>query len=152
MPLRQSEAMLIQRGFDSHDGGQNGKDCGAAHLDRATVAMVHARVAGAGRAHGGRLLRHATHWLGMTQHRPGEWPELKQKKQRCEHLHSSIVALAPRLDKAEGDGKHRPRLTSLALHTNKPCGENRCRAWPYEVERTGIEPATPCLQSRCSPS
>jgi len=79
--------MLIQRGLDSHDGGQYGKDCGAAHLDGAAVAVVHARVAAAGRAHGGRLLRHATHWLGMTQQGSGEWPELKQKKQRRECLH-----------------------------------------------------------------
>ncbi len=105
MPLRQNEGMLAQRGLDSHDGGQNGEDCGAAHLDGAAVAMVHARMATAGRAHGGRLLRHATHWLVMTQHRPGEWPELKQKKQRCEYLHRSIVALAQRLDKAGGDGQ-----------------------------------------------
>ena len=97
--------MLIQRGLNSHDGGQNGEGCGAAHLDGAAIAMVHARVAAPGRAHGGRLLRHATHWLGMTQHRPGEWPELKQKKQRCEYLHSSIVALAQRRDKATGDGQ-----------------------------------------------
>jgi hypothetical protein len=92
--------MLTQRGFDSHDGGQNGEDCGAAHLDSATVAMGHAAVGAAGRRHGSRVLRHAAHWLGMTQHRSGKWPELKQKKQRCEHLHSSIVALAQWLDKA----------------------------------------------------
>jgi hypothetical protein len=100
VPLRQNEAMLIQRGLDSYDSGKNGEDCGAAHLDGAAVAMVHARMATAGRAHGGRLLGPATHWLGTTQHRPGEWPELKQKKQRCEYLHSSIVPLAQRLDKA----------------------------------------------------
>jgi len=64
--------------------------------------MVHARVATAGRAHGGRLLRHATHWLGMTQHRPGEWPELKQKKQRREWLHASIVAPPRQRDKHRG--------------------------------------------------
>ncbi len=27
-----------------------------------------------------------------------------------------------------------------------------CEGMTYEVERTGIEPVTPCLQSRCSPS
>jgi hypothetical protein len=79
--------MLTRRGIDSHDGGQNGDDCGAAHLEGAAVAMVHACVAATGRAHGSRLLRHATHWLGMTQHRPGEWPELKQQEQRRECLH-----------------------------------------------------------------
>ena len=103
MPLRQNEGVLTRRGFDSHGGGQNGKGCGAAHLDGAAVAMVHARVATAGRAHGGRLLRHATHWLGMTQHRPGEWPELEQKKQRCEHPHCSIVAFAQPVNKARRD-------------------------------------------------
>ena len=85
--MRQNEGMLTQRGLDSHDGGQNGGDCGAAHLEGAAVAMVHARVAATGRAHGGRLLRHATHGLGMTQHRPGKWPELKQQEQRRECLH-----------------------------------------------------------------
>ena len=99
MPLRQNEGMLAQRRLNSRDGGQDGEDCGAAHLDGPAVAMVHPRVATAGRAHGGRLLRHTTHWPGMTQRRPGEWPELKQKKQRREHPHGSIVALALRRDK-----------------------------------------------------
>ena len=97
---RKRKAVLLVRRLEARHGGNDGDDCGAAHLDGAAVAMVHARVATAGRAHGGRLLRHAAHRLGMTQHRPGEWPELKQKKQRCEHLHSSILALAQRLDKA----------------------------------------------------
>jgi hypothetical protein len=76
--------MLTQRRLDSYDGRQNREDRGAAHLDSATVVMGHARVATAGRAHGGRLLRHATHWLRMTQHGPGKRSELKQQEQRRE--------------------------------------------------------------------
>jgi hypothetical protein len=91
--------MLTQRGLDLHDGGQNGEDCRAAYLDSATVAMGHARVA-AGAGHGGGVLRHAAHWLRMTEHGSGQWPELKQEEQRRERLHHSIVALARRLDKA----------------------------------------------------
>ena len=64
--------------------------------------MVHTRVTAAGGGHGGGVLRHATTRLGMTQHRPGEWPELKQKKQRREWLHNSIVALARQRDKHWG--------------------------------------------------
>jgi hypothetical protein len=78
--------MLIQRGLDLHDGGQNGEDGGAAHLDSATVAMRHARVTAAGRTHGARV-RHATHWLRMTQHGAEKRSELEQKEQGREYLH-----------------------------------------------------------------
>jgi hypothetical protein len=78
--------MLIQRELDLHDGGENGEDRWVAYLDSATVAMRHARVAAARRAHGGRV-RHATHWLRMTEHGPEKRSELKQQEQCREYLH-----------------------------------------------------------------
>ena len=32
------------------------------------------------------------------------------------------------------------------------CRRGDGREWSEEVETAGLEPATPCLQSRCSPS
>jgi cupin domain len=37
--------------------------------------------------------------------------------------------------------------TTLFLERRRPHSGTRCRALSWQVERTGIEPATPCLQS-----
>ena len=79
--------MLIRCGLNSYDGGKHGGGCGAAQLDRATVAMVHARVPAARRGYRAWVRRHATGHMGMAQRRPGQRPELKQKEQSRENLH-----------------------------------------------------------------
>lgn len=84
MHPRQHEAVRIRLGFDSRHSGKNRGGRGTAHLDGATVAMAHIRVAAARRAYGRRMFRHATARLGMAQHGPGQWPELKQKEQHPE--------------------------------------------------------------------
>lgn len=97
---RQHEAVRRQLRFHSHHGGKYGGGRSAANLDSAAVAVLHAPVAAARRAHGCRVLRHATARLGMTQQGRGQGPELKQEEERAEELHDhAIVALVQQLDK-----------------------------------------------------
>ena len=70
-------------------------------------------------------------------------------KELCEALYICICEHSRRRMKqnwwAQVDSNHRP-------HAYQACALTTWAMSPYLVEISGIEPLTPCLQSRCSPS
>jgi hypothetical protein len=90
---------------------------------------------------------------------------------------SPVLARKPKGPARSGNRRQRP-VAFFSTMSNNPCGPtrphdagpnrarvrletsprnlagsgSRRRTWPALVEPTGIEPVTPCLQSRCSPS
>jgi hypothetical protein len=67
-------------------------------------------------------------------------------------LHSTLLYGGGRaVSRGQPEGRGR-RGANTFLERREPHSGIRYRASVQQVERTGIEPATPCLQSRCSPS
>ena len=97
--------------------------------------------------------------IGRRRLRASEPVEMRELDLRDRELRTTFRPVSG----ATADGGRRWRNEGFSrvnvastLHAEpareRPCRLTHDRAFCYRMERTGIEPVTPCLQSRCSPN